>query len=66
MGRMRSQVGDDNTVERPVKVTGRGDEGEVGVAAVVEVAHVHPAVEHYPLPVDGDDRAALAHLLPCT
>lgn len=40
------------------------DEGEVRVAAVVEVAHVHTAVEHDSFSVDGYDHAALAYLLP--
>lgn len=41
-----------------------GNAREIGVAAVVEIAHVHSAVEHDSLPIDCHHHAALTDLLP--
>lgn len=59
-------MSDDDAGESRVEITGLRDERKVGIAAVVKIAHVHPAVEHDPLPPDGDHDAALSHLLPRT
>ena len=62
------QVGDDDAIKGVVE--GRpffrhGDKREIGVSAAVEIAHVHPTVEHDSLPIDRHHHAALSHLLPC-
>lgn len=59
----RLQVSDDDAIESTAEVAVRSDAREVGVAAVVEVPHVHAAVEHDPLAVDRHHRAALPDLL---
>lgn len=59
------QMGDDDASESRVEISGFGDSGEIGVAAVIEISHVHPAIEHDPLPANRHDHAALADLLPC-
>lgn len=62
-----AQMRDDDTGDGGGEV-GRPPGGErareVGVVAVVEVAHVHAAVEHDALSADGHHHAALPHLLP--
>lgn len=60
-------MGDDDAIKGVVEArafVGHGDEREIGVSAMVEKAHVHPAVEHDSLPIDGHHHAALSHLLP--
>lgn len=59
-------MGDNDAGESGGEIGGGGDAGEIGVAAVVQVAHVHAAVEHNPLPAHGNHHAALPHLLTST
>lgn len=58
------QVGDDNASEGSVEIAKLGEAREIRVAAVVLIGHVHPAVEHYPLPVHRHYHAALPDFLP--
>lgn len=58
------QVGDDNASEGGIEIAGQGEAREIGMAAVVVIGHVHPAVEHYPLPVHRHYHAALPDFLP--
>lgn len=58
------QVGDDDASEGFVEVSVLGDAGEIRVAAVVVICHVHPAIEHYPLTIHRYYHAALPDLLP--
>lgn len=63
-GWKHTQVGDDNASEGGVEISRPGEAREIWVAAVVVIGHVHPAVEHYPLPVHRHYHAALPDLLP--
>lgn len=62
----------DNDAINGVVETGGGslrigfeDKREIRVSAMVEIAHMHPTVEHDSLSIDGNHNAALPHLLPC-
>lgn len=57
-------MGDDDASDSRVKISGFGDSGEIGVASMIEISHVHSAIEHDPLPANRHNHAALPNLLP--
>jgi len=57
------EVRDDHTVNVAGDWTLRHYVGEVREAALVVVAHMHPAVEHYVLPAHREQQTAAAHIL---
>lgn len=58
-------MSNDDTVDSGVEISGFRNEREIGKASVVEIAHVHAAIEHDSLAIDGHHCTALPHLLPC-
>lgn len=62
------QMGDDDAREGTSEISRLWDKREIGIAAMIQEAHVHTAIEHYPLPIYRHHHAALPNLLagPCS
>ena len=56
-------MSDDDAREGRVEISTGGDAGEIRVTTMIQVAHVHSAIEHDSLGVDGYHHAALANFL---
>jgi len=59
-------VRNDNGIDQLGEPVVLGDVVEVGKAALVVVAHVHPTVKHHVLAANAHKHAAAAHVLACT
>ena len=59
-----SQVRDDDTIDGMGEIASLGDEGEIRIATLILITHVHPTIKHDVLSSHCHNHAALPHILP--